>query len=87
MSDDDIRAAVLAALGHIAPEVDLSTLDPEVSIRDQIDIDSFDFLNFIIGLSKATGVEIPEADYARLSTLNEAMSYLASELRGASRSG
>jgi acyl carrier protein len=87
MSTDEIRAAILRSLGRVAPEADLSSLEPDVEFRDQLDIDSFDFVNFIIGLSKATGVDIPEADYPRFATMNKAVAYLASEMNGASPAG
>jgi len=75
----DTRSAVLQSLGRIAPEADMETLLPNVEFRDQLDIDSFDFLNYIIGLCEATGVEIPESDYPKLGTLDGAVSYLASK--------
>lgn len=72
----DTRATVLAALYEVAPEAEGEEIDPKVNLRDQLDIDSVDFLNFVIGLHEATGVEIPEADYPKLSTLDGAVSYL-----------
>jgi acyl carrier protein len=83
MSTDEIKAAVLRTLARIAPEADLDALVPDVEFRDQLDIDSFDFLTFIIGLDEAVGVDVPEADYPRLATLNGAVAYLESALRGA----
>ncbi len=74
---EDIRAAVLAALGGIAPEADLTHLDPGENLREQLDLDSMDFLNFVIAVHKRLGVEIPESDYPKLATLDGAMSYLA----------
>ena len=72
----DTRTAVLQSLGRIAPEVDMETLLPNVEFRDQLDIDSFDFLNYIIALCEATGAEIPESDYPKLGTLDGAVAYL-----------
>jgi acyl carrier protein len=83
MSTDDIKAAVFRSLGRIAPEADLSALDPTVEIRDQLDIDSFDFLTFIIGLDEALGVEVPESDYPRLATMGGAVAYLDAALAAA----
>lgn len=74
---EEIRSAVLASLGEIAPEADLSSIDPGESLRQQLDLDSMDFLNFAIGLHQRLGVEIPEADYPRLASLDGAMAYLA----------
>lgn len=73
---EEIRATVLWVLGEIAPDADLSHIDPEESLRQQLDLDSMDFLNFAIGLHRRLGVEIPEADYPRLATLDGAMAYL-----------
>ena len=70
MTQEEIKAAVLRILGEIAPEADLSRLKPDVSFRDQLDIDSMDFLNFVIALDEELHVGIPETEYAKLSTLN-----------------
>jgi len=74
---DEIRATVLRTLGEIAPEADLSTLEPDVSFRDQLDVDSMDLLNFVIALHARLHVDIPEADYPKLATLDGCMDYLA----------
>jgi acyl carrier protein len=76
MTEDEIKAVVLRTLGSIAPEADLSQVDPDVALRDQLDVDSIDFLNFIIGLHNELNVEIPEADYPELGTLNNCVAYL-----------
>ena len=83
MTREEIRAVVLRALGQIAPEADLSQLKPHLRIRDQLDIDSMDALNFFIGLHKELQVEIPEADYAKLTTLDNCVDYLARRERSA----
>jgi acyl carrier protein len=57
--------------------VDQSKIDPGESLRDQLDIDSMDFLNFLIALHDAVEVDIPESDYPRLSTLRSTVEYLA----------
>ena len=74
---DDLRAAVLRVLGDVAPEADLTSLAPDVSFREQLDLDSMDILNFVVGLHAGLGVEIPEADYPRLATLDACVEYLA----------
>lgn len=76
MSEVEIKQAVRDALSNVAPEVDLNTIDPAKDLRDQIDIDSVDFLNFVIGLHKELGVEIPDADLPKLTTLNGCVAYL-----------
>jgi acyl carrier protein len=79
-TNDEIKATVLRALGEIAPEADLAAIKPDVSFRDQLDIDSMDFLNFVIAVHEALHVEIPEADYPKLITLNGCIAYLAALL-------
>ncbi|HWO00831.1 MAG TPA: acyl carrier protein [Blastocatellia bacterium] len=76
MTKDQIEAIVLRTLRSIAPEADLSQIKPDVALRDQLDVDSMDFLNFMIGLHKELNVEIPEADYPQLATLNGCVAYL-----------
>jgi len=77
MSDEDLRSAVLAALGSVAPEMEEAELDPKASFREQLDIDSMDFLNFVIALHEMLGIDIPEADYPRMASLDAAIAYLA----------
>lgn len=81
MTDSEIREVVRDALSNIAPEVDVDGLNPAKDLRDQIDIDSVDFLNFVIGLHKALNIEIPDADVAKLTTLNGCVSYLLARTR------
>ncbi len=78
MNKDEIRAAVLHALEEIAPEADLGRIEPTMSFRDQLDLDSMDLLNFVIGLHHSFRVDIPESDYPKLATLNGCVEYLAS---------
>lgn len=78
MTKDETREVVLRVLGQIAPEADLSQLKPNLRIRDQLDIDSMDLLNFVIGIHKELKVDIPEADYPKLATLDGCLNYLAS---------
>jgi acyl carrier protein len=77
MTREEIRATVLRALGEIAPEADLASLAPDIGLRDQLDLDSMDILNFVVGLHAALGVEIPESDYPKLATLDGCLDYLA----------
>jgi acyl carrier protein len=80
MTEAEIKQAVRDALSNVAPEVDIESLDPAKDLRDQIDIDSVDFLNFVIGLHKELGVEIPDADVSKLVTLDGCVAYLMSRL-------
>jgi len=77
MTREQIRAAVLAALGDVAPEADLAALAPGAELRDALDLDSMDFLGFVQRLAAATGVEVPEEHYAQLATLEGCIGYLA----------
>jgi acyl carrier protein len=81
MTQEEINVRVLRILGGIAPEADLTRLKPDVSFRDQLDIDSMDFLNFVIALDEELGVRIPESDYPKLSTLKGCVELLASQNR------
>jgi acyl carrier protein len=77
MTRDEIRATVLKSLGEIAPEADLATLEAGVPFREQLDLDSMDQLNLVIALHAALSVDIPEADYPKLATLDGCVDYLA----------
>ncbi|HEU4994574.1 MAG TPA: acyl carrier protein [Gemmatimonadaceae bacterium] len=76
MTTDDIRTAVLAALRRVAPEIDPVSLRTEVPIRDQVDLDSMDFLNFMVELHEAFGIDIPESAYKDVSTLDGCIAYV-----------
>ena len=76
MTTDGVRATVLRVLGEIAPEADLGAVRPDVPLREQLDLDSMDVLNFVVGLHAALGVDIPEADYRKLATLDACVAYL-----------
>ena len=76
MKRDKITSVVLRLLNDIAPEVDLDEIDRTEDLREEMDIDSMDFLKFIIALSKELAVEVPEVDYPQLSTLDDCVGYL-----------
>jgi acyl carrier protein len=84
MTADDIRKTIVDALTRIAPEIDPASIEPGTSFRDQLDLDSMDFLNFVLAVHDRLGVDIPEVDYPRLSTLDGAVTYLASRIGGGS---
>lgn len=83
MNDDELRATVLGVLKKIAPEADLATLAPTVEWQDQLDLDSMNLLAFMVGLEEATGVSVPERDYAKVATLDRCVGYLSSKLAAA----
>ncbi len=80
MNDIDIHKAVQEELNNIAPEIDMSGIDPAADLREAMDIDSMDFLNFITALHRRLGIDIPEIDYPKLVTLDVAMTYLKAKL-------
>ena len=80
MNEKEIREAAFRVLRSIAPETDPAKVDPRASFRDELDLDSVDFMNFVVGLHAALGVDVPETDYAKLSTLDGCVAYLAGRL-------
>lgn len=76
MTRDEIKAKVLRILGDIAPEADLENIDPDINLRDQIDIDSMDYLNFVIRLDEEFQAGIPERDYAKFVSLTACLDLL-----------
>ena len=77
MTQEQVRAAVTRILGNIAPEADLQSVDALKPLRDQLDLDSIDYLRFITGLDAELRVRVPEADYPKLATLDGCVEYLA----------
>lgn len=85
MTPDEIRAKVLECLGRVAPEAELATIAGDVPLRRQVDIDSIDFLRFIIELDETLHVAVPEADYDELATLDGCVRYVSARLQEAPR--
>lgn len=77
MNEQDVRRLTAEVLAGIAPEADVSTLGDDADLRDALDLDSMDFLNFVIGLSQRSGVNIPAADTPRLHTMRGLVAYLS----------
>ena len=77
MNEQSIRSLMAEVLAGIAPEADLSTIGDDTDLREALDLDSMDFLNFVIGLNQRSGVAIPESDYPKLYTTRGIVSYLA----------
>ena len=77
LSEDEMRSRILRLLGEIAPEADTTSLRPDVSFRDQLDLDSMDFLNFVVARHKEFHIEIPESDYPKYMTLNGCLAQLS----------
>jgi acyl carrier protein len=76
MNETDIRRVIAAALAEVAPGADIDGIDADEDFVYELDIDSMDFLNFVIAVHDKTGIEIPERDYPKLSSLTKAMEYL-----------
>lgn len=75
------RKALEDVLGGIAPEIELDAVDPSAEFRREVDLDSVDVLNVLAGLEETLGIEIPEADASRITTLDEFLDYLAGKTR------
>jgi acyl carrier protein len=76
MTKDDIQSIVLKIIAEIAPDEDLTGIAPEVRLRDQLELDSMDFLDIVMELRKQHGIEVPEADYQELASLESCANYL-----------
>jgi acyl carrier protein len=80
VNEDEIRAVLLRILQEMVPQEDVAKLKPNVRIRDQIDLDSMDFVNFLVAVDEQLGVETPEKDYPKLATLDRCIAYFRSRL-------
>ena len=80
MNRDEIINLVLEIIARIAPDVDLTDLDPEVPLREQVELDSVDFLDMVMELRKDYGIDVPEEDYMELMTLDRCVAYLGPRL-------
>lgn len=87
MNEQELNDVVIRALTGVAPDVDPEAIDRAASLADQLDLDSIDFLNVLVSVHEQTGIEIPERDYPKLSTLDDAVAYLLAAQRGDAGSG
>ena len=78
MNQEAARAVVRDVLGQIAPEADLDAIDGSVQLQDELDLDSINFLDLMVGIHERTGVDVPERDYPLVATLDGCVSYLTS---------
>jgi len=81
MTNDQIKQAVTQIISVIAPDEDLSQLKSDVALRDQLELDSMDFLDIVMELRKRYQVEVPESDYPQLASLDSCVAYLAPKLK------
>jgi acyl carrier protein len=73
---DAIKDRILEALAEVAPEADPGALDPDRPLRDQVDIDSYDYMQFLLGIDERLGVQVQESDYAAVQTLRGLVDYV-----------
>jgi acyl carrier protein len=76
MTESEAKSLIKDIIGGIAPEADFATLADEEDLREALDLDSMDFMNFVVALHERTGIDIPEADYPQLRTLDGVVTYL-----------
>ncbi|MBF2708537.1 acyl carrier protein [Flavobacterium soyangense] len=81
MNEDEIKKLVFQLLKQIAPDTEPSTLKPDENIRDTLDIDSFDSLQFLVSLDEKLGIEIPEQDYGKITTLKNLVDYILGKIK------
>ena len=80
MTDDDIKAAFLEELIKVAPDIDPADVGGSDQLQDDLELDSMDFLTLVTALHKRLGVNIPEADYHGIETLDKAVAYLSERM-------
>lgn len=76
MTNDECKQVVLDIIADIAPDEDLSNVKSDVRLRDQLQLDSMDFLDIVMELRKQHSIEVPEADYVQLASLDSCATYL-----------
>lgn len=80
MTEQEVKDIVIAIINDIAPDEDTSNLDGAVRLREQLDLDSMDFLDIVMELRKRYGVNVPDTDYMQLATLDSCVNYLRGKL-------
>jgi acyl carrier protein len=81
MTNEEVKQVVIDIIADIAPDEDLDNVDAGVSLREQLDLDSMDFLDIVMELRKRHKVEVPQEDYPRLATLNSCVEYLSPKMQ------
>jgi acyl carrier protein len=81
MTKEEISKAIINIINDILPEGDCSEVNPDERLRDQLDLDSMDFLDIVMELRKQYGVEVPEEEYPKLATLNSCIEYLEPKMK------
>jgi acyl carrier protein len=80
-TQEEIKKSILTSIHFIAPEVDLQTIKLDRPLRDQIDLDSLDFVRLVIRIHETLGVDVPESDYPKLTTLDSCVNYFFTKLK------
>ncbi|MEX1100011.1 MAG: acyl carrier protein [Bacteriovoracaceae bacterium] len=80
MSADEVKKVVIDIITDVAPDEEVGDINPDQSLRDQLDLDSMDFLDIVMELRKRHKVEVPSEDYPRLATLNSCVEYLTPKM-------
>ena len=83
MTKDECKKLVVDIIADIAPDEDVSSIKPDVRLRDQLQLDSMDFLDIVMELRKRHGIEVPEADYIHLASLDSCADYLTPKFNAA----
>jgi acyl carrier protein len=81
MTKEQIKDTILEIIAQIIPDEDLSNLKGDIPLREQVELDSMDFLDIVMELRKRYGIEVPESDYTQLATLNGSAAYLEPRMR------
>ncbi|TVR86524.1 MAG: acyl carrier protein [Saprospirales bacterium] len=81
MNETEIRQAIFHSLKQIAPDTDPSSLLPDKRIQESLNIDSFDYLQFIVSLDEKFGIDIPEQDYGKITTVRALTNYILTRLQ------
>lgn len=79
-NQQSIQKTILDAIQEVAPEIEQDDIDMDEDIREECDLDSIDFLNYLIALKKSTGVSIAEGDYTQVNTFNKMLTYLSERI-------
>ena len=81
MTRDQLRTLLLQELAQLAPEADLAMLEPTTPLREELDLDSFDFIRFITAVDERLSIEVSESDYTHFETLGSCLDYLEARLQ------
>lgn len=76
MNRDELQQAVIEAIQVVAPEIEGDEIDADEALREECDLDSMDYLHFLAALKQSTAINVPDADYGRVDTLNKLLDYL-----------